>query len=414
MALAAHFPLKSRNHDKTCILSDEPQVCSTENTSNQPVCGWTSLAPHDAEHNEIIGVNRNGTDESNTTHCYMEQDEKAPSLLSLQQSIDSSTSQTCDKSGSCSGSNSDAEDLPNRSDHEIMNDSTSSLEGQYKDESSMLQEVYHRSREMLFDKKLKDDWNKSKATEHDDKRQNMDKVGPKSSLGSSVDPASNPCLHETTNAELSLLESFELFLKKTQSSDISQNKTENSASDQSTLTVDSVNQTTIQEKMTEILQEARRPREPSNNIQADKTVLIESQNSVVGNPKVSGALTWEKNNTVQQNLPNHSEETQEVMKNTREAYVNEFGHLSTKELSELDAATSKPKSRKAGKEKKDNWDWDKLRKLAEAKGRRERTENTMDSLDWEAVRCADVSEISHTIRERGMNNRLAERIKVQG
>ncbi|KAG0451993.1 hypothetical protein HPP92_025926 [Vanilla planifolia] len=35
----------------------------------------------------------------------------------------------------------------------------------------------------------------------------------------------------------------------------------------------------------------------------------------------------------------------------------------------------------------------------------------MDSLDWEAVRCADVSKIADTIRERGMNNVLAERIQ---
>jgi hypothetical protein len=35
-----------------------------------------------------------------------------------------------------------------------------------------------------------------------------------------------------------------------------------------------------------------------------------------------------------------------------------------------------------------------------------------DSVDWEAVRCADAQRISHAIRERGMNNILAERIQV--
>jgi hypothetical protein len=78
----------------------------------------------------------------------------------------------------------------------------------------------------------------------------------------------------------------------------------------------------------------------------------------------------------------------------------------------MKAATRKAKSRRVGNEIRDDVDWDALRKEAEANGKREGTENTMDSLDWEAVRCADVNEIANTIKERGMNNILAERIKV--
>ncbi|CAI9778950.1 unnamed protein product [Fraxinus pennsylvanica] len=64
------------------------------------------------------------------------------------------------------------------------------------------------------------------------------------------------------------------------------------------------------------------------------------------------------------------------------------------------------------KEKPNPVDWDSLRKQApEGGGRRERTANTMDSVDWDAVRCADINEIAQTIKERGMNNMLAERIK---
>lgn len=36
----------------------------------------------------------------------------------------------------------------------------------------------------------------------------------------------------------------------------------------------------------------------------------------------------------------------------------------------------------------------------------------MDSMDYEAMRCVSVDEISNTIKERGMNNLLAERIQV--
>ena len=64
-------------------------------------------------------------------------------------------------------------------------------------------------------------------------------------------------------------------------------------------------------------------------------------------------------------------------------------------------------------EKSKTTDWDKLRKEVSQSGRRrERRSESRDSLDWEAVKRADVGEISHTIRERGMNNMLAARIKV--
>ncbi|KAK9101329.1 hypothetical protein Scep_024759 [Stephania cephalantha] len=64
------------------------------------------------------------------------------------------------------------------------------------------------------------------------------------------------------------------------------------------------------------------------------------------------------------------------------------------------------------KEKKAAFDWDSLRREVLRNGtKRERTMDTMDSLDWEAVRCADVNEIANAIKERGMNNMLAGRIK---
>lgn len=70
------------------------------------------------------------------------------------------------------------------------------------------------------------------------------------------------------------------------------------------------------------------------------------------------------------------------------------------------------KSGKIRKGRKIKVDWDNLRKDAEAHRKRERTPNNMDSLDYEAVRRANVNEISDTIKDRGMNNMLAERIKV--
>ncbi|KAL6507856.1 hypothetical protein OROGR_024051 [Orobanche gracilis] len=73
---------------------------------------------------------------------------------------------------------------------------------------------------------------------------------------------------------------------------------------------------------------------------------------------------------------------------------------------------SKAKGGKPRKEKENQVDWDHLRKQRHADGTKSaKTANTMDSVDWDAVRCADVDEVAQTIRDRGMNNVLAGRIK---
>ncbi|XP_074558371.1 protein ROS1A-like isoform X2 [Curcuma longa] len=81
----------------------------------------------------------------------------------------------------------------------------------------------------------------------------------------------------------------------------------------------------------------------------------------------------------------------------------------------LSAETPKNKA-KVNKLKIDNerkvYDWESLRKEVCYGGiEKERDLHNMDSVDWEAIRSADVKEISATIRERGMNNLLADRIK---
>ncbi|WCJ19185.1 HhH-GPD base excision DNA repair family protein [Euphorbia peplus] len=67
---------------------------------------------------------------------------------------------------------------------------------------------------------------------------------------------------------------------------------------------------------------------------------------------------------------------------------------------------------KANSNKKDAIDWDSLRKQVIADGKmKEKSKDAMDSLDYEAIRRANVNQIADTIRERGMNNMLAERMK---
>ncbi|AQK86308.1 Protein ROS1 [Zea mays] len=77
------------------------------------------------------------------------------------------------------------------------------------------------------------------------------------------------------------------------------------------------------------------------------------------------------------------------------------------------AQASKPKKTRTTTAKNtENFDWEKLRRQACSEGQmKQRSFERRDSIDWEAVRCADVRRISHAIRERGMNNVLAERIQ---
>ncbi|KAL2525946.1 transcriptional activator DEMETER [Abeliophyllum distichum] len=85
---------------------------------------------------------------------------------------------------------------------------------------------------------------------------------------------------------------------------------------------------------------------------------------------------------------------------------------STSPTNRTGPTTSNARKTKVEKEKREAYNWDELRKQAQLKvGKRERSEDTTDSLDYEALRKADVREISEAIKERGMNNMLAERIK---
>ncbi|KAG8085753.1 hypothetical protein GUJ93_ZPchr0010g11273 [Zizania palustris] len=89
------------------------------------------------------------------------------------------------------------------------------------------------------------------------------------------------------------------------------------------------------------------------------------------------------------------------------------GFASYNGLQDTAAQASKPKkSRTTSKKYSDNFDWDKLRRQACNNAHmKERVFDRRDSVDWEAVRCADVQRIADAIRERGMNNVLAARIQ---
>ncbi|KVI09651.1 DNA glycosylase [Cynara cardunculus var. scolymus] len=95
-----------------------------------------------------------------------------------------------------------------------------------------------------------------------------------------------------------------------------------------------------------------------------------------------------------------------------EAKAKEQNHSSHEPPSGAGTNMSKAQKRKAEDERNRAFDWDSLRKEALSNGEKgERSKDATDSLDYEALRRAHVSEISDAIRERGMNNLLADRIK---
>ncbi|KAG2618945.1 hypothetical protein PVAP13_3NG140705 [Panicum virgatum] len=94
-------------------------------------------------------------------------------------------------------------------------------------------------------------------------------------------------------------------------------------------------------------------------------------------------------------------------------YTLKSGFTSYNGVPDTAAQASRPKkTRTSSKKNTENFDWDKLRRQACSEDHmKKRSCERRDSVDWEAVRCADVQRISHAIRERGMNNILAERIQ---
>lgn len=73
-------------------------------------------------------------------------------------------------------------------------------------------------------------------------------------------------------------------------------------------------------------------------------------------------------------------------------------------------ATQRRKNKEENEKQGGKTDWDVLRRMNSPKGRR--NEKHMDSVDWEAVKLADVGEIAKAIQGRGQHNVIAGRIQV--
>ncbi|KAG6765128.1 hypothetical protein POTOM_029145 [Populus tomentosa] len=167
--------------------------------------------------------------------------------------------------------------------------------------------------------------------------------------------------------------------------------------------------------------------QPYHENQVDeRNETLQWQSMSAGGPVNLAKTLPEKQNSCTQHISNVPRLTENILDFERITSVNkqtplenivvdpntkEKVHPNNRENLKSNANASKARKGKVESEKADAFDWDSLRKQVQTNGRKERTEDTMDSLDYEAVRCAGLNEISEAIKERGMNKILAERIQ---
>ncbi|XP_027363218.1 protein ROS1-like [Abrus precatorius] len=439
MSLAARFPKQSSSTSETYHAEDmklvvnKPQVHIVEpeeNTEwdvkllNQSVYDQSSMTVDIVEHSGEKAVNSNDscrtvssvislTDESNSRlsessqrnikeNCSptrrellsatIEEEEKSGYngdgkelndivssqcfVVSSQIYGDFSNDQNPEKIGSCSDSNSEIEDLSSSAKYNHFDSSTSFCKLLEMVSSTRF---YDDNSQKSRNESLRDTYDQSICMQHDNPTESLKKpnVTPGPSEASII--TSHGCTFKLTPSSGVLEDNgFDPFKTEPSSSSILKNKDENDMNRPSFQTA-----------------------EPAGQV-----AVIHSQSIV------SQVHPQEQSKHAQQSFFNNAGQAQELLQKERGLDLGDHKNDARNETNEISSAPLKLKSRGQGKEKKDDFKWDSLRIKAQAKaGKREKTENTMDSLDWDAVRCADVNEIANTIKERGMNNRLAERIK---
>ncbi|KAF8396460.1 hypothetical protein HHK36_018082 [Tetracentron sinense] len=395
-------------------------------------------------------------------------------VVSSQNSMDSSIAQNAERIGSCSECNSEAEDLTTGCKPKSFNDSTSFTKLLQMAGTTKFQDLYGPGNVSLSCESSKDEHNQSEDIEYDKQRSSIYRLdGLKGSCASvypsnshhphprvPIIPSSKYRLHMTPDSGVLEVECLEMLGGDSRSSlpstasVITETKEVDRMSKQIGLVAETVSETTVQQKLSLSAQEEptidqcaslkKHPVQPlcssqpegnternphsCNNHQGERNKILQSETTPVAEPtNIAEGLASRQNSRMQQvpNLPNFSREALNVVESTTvestqkiienkvvETNSKEQVYSSSKVFSGVNTSTLGAKKGKVEREKNNTFDWDSLRKQVHSNGRkRERISNTMDSIDWEAVRCADVGEISNTIRERGMNNMLAERIK---
>ncbi|KAJ4720649.1 transcriptional activator DEMETER-like [Melia azedarach] len=460
MSLAARFPLKSNkrtcNMDGTNILVEEPEVCVLspnesiqwhEQVIRHPLNSQISLTPHEP-----------------TEHHRESEASGVEEIISSQDSFTSSILQNNGGIRSYSDSNSEAEDSPsgckpdNASTNVLQESNTTLVQGFYSfiDKSLLFQERYHGH-------KRSEDIENIQQESGLDCIDNLDSSLTFTQLLNFNDmqpqvpliPSGNHQLHMTSFSELLEAEVSEVYTGEfipswpSVASEFPMAKDGNNA--RTGQLVEDIAETMVQQHRQPMPKEMptgspyallsmhsmqqqnvslpishSKYNQPYNDIhQHGRTETFQCESISVTQP-VHHADPAKQQNGIMQQVPSDpklAEKTGHI--GDRMSVANKLSEnklvepnsgkqvLSTHKANDATSPKiSKSKKGKANGEKKNAIDWDSLRKEVQSNSRKkERSRDTMDSLDYEAVRCATVKEISDAIKERGMNNMLAERIK---
>lgn len=457
MSLAARFPLKSRSNRKcdevgTSILLEESEVCIpnqddairwNEKVLAEPTYNYSSVTHLEStEHQrdiEPLGIERKRILEA---HSQSTEDE----VISSQDSFESSVIQGTGGPRSCSGSNSEEEDFINGCRSSEIHFPT--LTNLLLMEKTTFEEFYsHGNSCTLVDEGSR---HLHKQSGHVDSAPNNRQIQLEVAPSSNYQLHMNPDFgaHEGENREAVSEEStypwpsIDFGFSKVkdannngfrskgwagsdgesserQNGQLWSHETPGLMGPYVPFSNDSGHQDSISQSVPHIIY--NRPSSHTNQHDLSKSLHLQSPLSAEP-VKITG-LTKRQKNTMQHvpighKLTGDAENLSVVNQQGHidgtfiEPNSNEQAYSSGQAYSDTRSKTSKAKKERIESEKKSAVDWDILRKQVKACSGNKERRDTHDSLDYEAVRSAEVNEISEAIKERGMNNMLAERIKV--
>ncbi|XP_061975510.1 transcriptional activator DEMETER isoform X2 [Populus nigra] len=448
MSLASLFPLKLRSsgacdRERTSIVIEEPDTCILNRNdikwNSNPLYNQSSVTHHGSaephKDSETLFIERASMVETQS-HSLEEE------FVSSQDSFDSSTVQA-NGVRSYSGSNSEAED-PATGCKPSMNDDLSFMDLLQMESPTLLGEFYGcEGGSSLFHKESRHEKEQAEDLQNRQPGPGLERLGNLNCFSTynqhfdycnpqmlrKVVPCSDyGLLHMTSQSNVQQAEGFELYSEENMSSWLSyssrfdKEKAATCTSKAVGQEAESVGKTAA--KQYELPRYGQSSSQTCHERQVDKrNKTLQWQSMSVGGPVNLAEELPKKQNSYRQQVSSLTGNIFDVERitsvnkqtplenNVVDPNTKEKVHHNNRENLKANASTSKARKGKVEGEKKDVFDWDSLRKQVQANGRKERAKDTMDSLDYEAVRSARVKEISDAIKERGMNNMLAERIQ---
>ncbi|GAV58401.1 HhH-GPD domain-containing protein [Cephalotus follicularis] len=465
MSLAARFPLKPNracNWDRTSILVEEPEVWDINPND--------AIKRHEKESNHSLFDrlltasdesirHRRGSENTDIVRTSLAEAHSHSFEEEVLSSQDSSIIQVNGGIKTCSSSNPEAEDPTNERKPNKINSST--IPTQILNPTSF-EEFYSRVNKCpLFQEEFNyrdDHLNNLENSQQKPRLERIDSIRGSSTFTHPIDfnnpqiqtqvaPPSTYQLHTTSHSDVLDVESHEMYGKECISSwpstasgfskakEVNCARIKQVADEVSKITVELNGLSKIQEiqKMDPKKVLSQHPMHQQSIAQLydngrqhekNKTLLL-SRTSVPEHVNLTEVLTKQQISSMKHiaDAPKVTERTSDA---ERTATVNMQIHLqnrwreqnSQKQVDSTAKAYNEimikgPKAKKGkAEDEKNTIDWDNLRRQVHANVQKNgRSKDTMDSLDYEAIRIANVNEISDAIKERGMNNMLAERIK---